>query len=382
MLVDRQLSKTIQETKKSILLLGPRQTGKSTLLKGLSPDLVINLADEIQYFNHLRNTELIKELTTQKKIILVDEIQRIPSLLNTIQVLIDDNPKQRFLLTGSSARKLRRGNANLLPGRVIRFELGPLTFLELGEEEFELKRALSRGCLPGIHLDETNDWKAVLNSYVALYLKEEIQAEALTKDIQGFTRFFDVTLSKSGQHIDFSKYASQAMVERLTARRYFDILIDTLVVEEVLPFSKSATRRLVQHPKFYCFDVGVLNSILGSYSLAQDRIGNLFEHFIFQQIRSLQKNLGFDMRISSYRTEDQLEVDFVVERKTDVYAIEVKASRNVGVHDLKGLKSFQNYFGKKLNSWVLYLGTETRELQGGIEILPWQKGLKQLFEIP
>lgn len=379
MYINRQISKNIEKSKKSVLLIGPRQTGKSTILQNLKPELSINLADEQVYFQHLKDPSLLRQVVGKKKLVLVDEIQRIPSLLNTVQALIDEDKNRRLLLTGSSARKLKRGNANLLPGRVIYYELGPLNYFEIGENEFELKKALTRGLLPGVYLDTADDWKDVLQSYVALYLKEEVQAEALTRDIQGFSRFFDVTIAKSGQHIDFTKYASQAMIERNTARRYFDILIDTLILDPIEPFAKSTKRRLIQHPRFYCFDVGVLNSCLGSWQLSQDRVGLLFEHFIIQQIRSLQKSLRLNLRLSTYRTENNAEVDLIVEKESDIFAIEIKASKNIGPSDLRGLKSFSEFYGKKVHSWIFYLGDQHRELDN-IEIFPWAQGLQALFQ--
>lgn len=378
--ISRQLAEIIKKTKKSVLLIGPRQTGKSTLFNELKLDLVINLADDETYFQHIKNPSLLKEVVGRHKKILIDEIQRIPSMLNSVQVLIDNDKTKQFFLTGSSARKLRRGNANLLPGRVIYFELGPLTIFELGQKKFSLEKALSKGMLPGIYLDDSDDWKKSLKSYVNLYLKEEIQAEALTRDIQGFSRFFEVTLTKSGQHIDFAKYAAQAMIDRTTAKRYFDILIDTLVIDQLEPFAASGRRRLIQHPKYYCFDVGVLNAILGGWVLTADRKGMLFEHFIYQQIRSIQKSMDIEMRITTYRTENNLEVDFIIEIEKEVFAVEVKASKNVGKSDLRGLKSFSEYYNKPHQSLVLYNG-ENSLIVEKIEILPWQLGLKKIFSI-
>lgn len=378
--INRQISEIISKSKKSILLLGPRQTGKSTLLEGLNPQIIVNLADEETYFSHLKNPGLIKEVVGKNKKIMIDEIQRIPSMLNTIQYIIDSDKSKQFFITGSSARKLRRGNANLLPGRILNFELCPLTFFELNQNQFELSKALSRGLLPGIYLDNSSDWKKTLKSYVALYLKEEVQAESLTRDIQGFSRFFEVTISNSGRHIDFSKYASHAMIERTTARRYFDILIDTLIVDQLEPFSASKTRRLIQHPKFYCFDVGVLNAALGGWEVTEDRRGLLFEHFIFQQLRSIQKALDLDIRFSTYRTENNAEVDFIIEINQEVFAIEVKASKNIGQSDLNGLKSFRDFYKKPHRSILLYLG-ETHRQSGEIEILNWKKGLLEIFSL-
>lgn len=379
--VKRQLLDTLNNSKKSLLIVGPRQTGKSTILSELSPDLIINLADEETYFNFLKNPSLIKEVSKSKKIIFIDEIQRIPSLLNTIQVLIDADKSKRFLLTGSSARKLKRGQANLLPGRIHYFELGPLNFFELDDNTFDINKALVRGMLPGIYFEESDDWKQTLKSYVAVYLKEEVQAEALTRDIQGFSRFFDVTIGKSGQSIDFSKYSSQAMIDRNTARRYFDILTDTLILDRIDSFTKTEKRRLIQHPKFYCFDVGVLNACLNGWSTGPDRIGNLFEHFIVQQIRSLQKSLNVDIRLTTYRTENNAEVDLILEVNNKVYALEIKASKNIGSTDLNGLKSFADFYGKKHEAIVLYMDQNERSMKDGIRALHWQQGLREIFNL-
>lgn len=376
--IDRQIFKIIEESKKSILLIGPRQTGKSTLFNQIPMDLKLNLADDETYFQHLKNPGLIKDLAKNKNRIFIDEIQRIPSMLNSIQVLIDNDKSKQFFLTGSSARKLRRGKANLLPGRVLNFEIGPLSFLELGDELFSLDKALQRGLLPGIYLDESTEWRKILKSYVSSYLKEEVQAEALTRDIQGFSRFFSYTIIQSGRHVDFTKFATQAMIDRTTARRYFDILVDTLIVTQLESFSPSKKTRLVQHPKFYCFDVGVLNSALGSWDVSEDRKGVLFEHFIFQQICSIQKGNDLEMKFSTYRTENSSEVDFIIEFNNEVYAIEVKASKNIGKSDLRGLKSFSNYYAKPHYSYILYQGDHTMTLDS-IEVLPWDLGIKKIF---
>ena len=379
MIINRQLYETISKSKKSFLLIGPRQTGKSTILRLLKPDLIINLADEEVYFQYLKNPGLLKQATKGKSNIFVDEIQRIPSLLNSIQVIIDDDKTKRFLLTGSSARKLKRGQANLLPGRLHYYELGPLTFDEIEEKNFDFEKALTRGLLPGIYFDETDDWKQTLKSYVALYLKEEVQAEALTRDIQGFSRFFDVTIAKSGQYIDYAKYASQAMIEKTTARRYFDILIDTLILDCIPSFSSSKNKRLIQHPKFYCFDIGVLNGAVGNWATGLDRIGLLFEHFILQQIRSLQKGLNIEVQIFTYRTGNNAEVDFIVKKENEIFAVEVKATKNIGSSDLRGLKSFADFYQKKHKSIILYLGETELEMDHNIQVLPWKKGLDFIF---
>lgn len=377
MLIKRSLANKISNLKKSLLLLGPRQTGKSTLIQELNPDLEINLADQESFVRHLSDPGLIKNEVKKYKKIFVDEVQRIPSLLNTIQVLIDKDKSKQFLLTGSSARKLRQGKANLLPGRIVHFELGPLTISELGEQ-FDVARALQLGLLPGIYLEEDTELaKKTLRSYAATYLKEEIQAESLTRNLEGFSRFFQIVASRSGDHIDFTKMASQSMIERTSAKRYYDILIDTLVVQEVPAFTRSQRRRLIQHPRFYFFDTGVLNGCLENFQVSQDRLGSLFEHLFVQLLTSAAKGQDHTIKVSNYRTEAGAEVDFVFERGSEVYAIEVKATKNIGPTDLRGLKSFSEFYGKKHTPLIVYLGERELEIDK-VLVLPISEAMKTL----
>ncbi len=380
-LIPRSLSHFLVESKKSILLLGPRQTGKSTLMASLKPDITINLAREHTYLEFARNSlELEERLAVLRKgSIFIDEIQRLPSLLNTIQAILDDHPKQyRFLLTASSARKLKKGNANLLPGRIHAFYLGPLTCQEL-DYKINIKEALAFGSLPGIVTEpDEREKKLTLQSYAAIYLKEEIQSEALTKNIEGFSRFIYVIAALATQFLDFTKLGSEAGITRQSAIRYFEILEDTLIARRCLPFAKSQRKRLVQHPRIFFFDVGVLNGLIGSYDVSADRIGMLFEHFIFNQLIETAASLNQPINISSYRTEHGAEVDFILESHRELIAIEVKASRHVSTTDLRGLKNFQQYYGKPVRAVVLYLG-EQKKIVDNVEVLPWMEFFKTIF---
>jgi predicted AAA+ superfamily ATPase len=374
-IIPRTLRHFLVESKKSILLLGPRQTGKSTLMASLSPDITINLAREHTYLEFARNPRELEERLAALSggVIFIDEIQRLPSLLNTIQAIIDEHAGQfRFLLTGSSARKLKRGNANLLPGRIHAFYLGALTCREL-DYKMNIREALAFGTLPGIVTDINEaEKKLTLQSYAATYLKEEIQSEALTKNIEGFSRFIYVTAAVATQFLDFTKLASEAGISRQSAMRYFDILEDTLIVKRCMPFAKSHRKRLVQHPRFFFFDVGVLNGLIGSYDVSADRIGMLFEHFIFNQLIETAESLNHPIKISSYRTEYGVEVDFIVETHHELIAIEAKASTQVSTSDLRGLKNFREYYGKPMRSVVLYLGLH-KKIIDDVEILPWME---------
>jgi predicted AAA+ superfamily ATPase len=374
---ERRIAAALARARKSVLLLGPRQTGKSTLIRRLEPDLEINLSDEETYLEFLRQPGLLKHVIGRSRSVFVDEVQRIPSLLNTIQYILDRGDGVKFYLTGSSARKLRRGRANLLPGRLFTYELGPLTCSELGEH-FDESAALRKGLLPGVYTDpEPASWTKLLRSYATTYLKEEIQAEALTRNLEGFSRFFDVACAASGDFIDFTKFASRAAIERMTARRYFDVLADTLLVRSVEPFTKSTRRRIVQHPRYYVFDVGVLNGALKNFEVSGDRAGTLFEHLVLQLIVSEAASRDLDYRVSVYRTEAGAEVDFIVELGKVVFAVEVKASRIVDKGDLRGLKSFGEFYGRRHTPLVVYRGDRSLTIDG-VEVLGLAKALAVL----
>ncbi|OGT59415.1 MAG: hypothetical protein A3F43_03885 [Gammaproteobacteria bacterium RIFCSPHIGHO2_12_FULL_42_10] len=378
--IPRKISQILMRSKKSILLLGPRQTGKSTLMANFNPTISINLARESTYLAFASNAAELEERLIKLKqgTILIDEVQRLPSLLNTVQVLMDDYPHQfRFLLTGSSARKLKKGKANLLPGRIHAFHLGPLTCEELNFK-LDIKSALAFGTLPGILTEVSEENKRLtLESYAAIYLKEEIQSEALTKNIEGFSRFIYVIAAETTHFLDFSKFSSEAMIPRQSAVRYFEILEDTLIIKRCEPFSKSQRKRLIQHPRFFLFDVGVLNGLMKNFTVSSDRIGMLFEHFIFNQLSEFAISHNENIRLSSYRTEHGVEVDFIMERKNEITAIEVKASKNIAERDLRGLKNFRQYLGKAVRSVVLYMGEHPKVIDH-IEILPWKDFFKEM----
>ncbi len=374
MLIHRTLLESLKKSKKSFLLLGPRQTGKSTLIKELSPEVSINLANEQTYLDFAKNPKELEERLASKKIktVFIDEVQRLPSLLNTLQDLLDnsDSPP-RFYLTGSSARKLKRGGANLLPGRIHTYRLGPLASSEL-DYQLSTKVAMETGLLPGIYTESSPEEKIkTLRSYSGTYLKEEIQAEALTKNLEGFSRFLFVIAQASGHFLDLAKLSSEAAISRQSAQRFFEILEDTLLVHRVSAFSKSEWKRLIQHPKFYFFDTGVLNALLGNFHASDDRKGLLFENLFHSQLIASAYARDLEIRVSSYRTEHGAEVDFIVEIERKIWAIELKASRNVGASDLTGLKSFATFLGKTHHPVVAYLGDVEKKIEG-IDILPWQ----------
>lgn len=382
MMYKRTIKDLILETKSSILLIGPRQTGKSTLMRDLKPDLIINLAEEKTFLNFASRPDLLEEIISQEKskTVFIDEIQRIPSLLNTIQAIIDANPKKiRFFLTGSSARKLKRGSANLLPGRVIALQMTPLSLEEINYN-YSIDSLLSYGLLPGIFIEENFKEKSLLlSSYGATYLKEEVQAEALTKNIEGFSRFLFAVAAKNGEFLDFTKLGSQSNITQKTASRFFEILEDSLIVFRLNAYAKSSFRRLVQHPKFYFFDTGVLNSLLGGYKVTADRKGMLFETLVMNLIRNLLTSKSIPFEMSTYRTSTGAEVDLILNTEDSEWAIEIKASQNIGTNDLNGLKSFAEISKNKPNKMIIYLGNLSRKIED-VSILPLNQAMKLLAQ--
>lgn len=379
--VERLLTGKLQAGAKSVLLLGPRQTGKSTLLLGLQPELVINLARENEFLAYSSDPDLFSERIegSGARLILVDEIQRIPALLNTIQALLDESRGRRplrFLLSGSSARKLRRGHANLLPGRVFTYRLGGFCARELGYE-VDTARALGHGFLPEPYLEsDLATREKLLESYSATYLKEEIQAEALSRNIQGFARFLMAMASASGQVVDFSKLASKAKVSRTSCIRFVELLEDTLIAERIFPFEEAERADVIRHPKLYFFDAGVLNGLLGNFGASADRRGMLFEHLVFSQLRDSAMARDLPLEIRFFRTRHGLEVDFIVQFGREVWAIETQAG-NATERDLGGLRAFHDYYPKARHR-ILVTPKEKARKKDGILICDWITLLREM----
>jgi predicted AAA+ superfamily ATPase len=374
--LDRLIAPRLRGTKKSVLLLGARQVGKSTLIRALGAELIINLADEAVYLSYAKDPgRLRREVSALRSPsrIIIDEVQRVPSLLNTVQALMDEGARHRFILTGSSARKLKRGQANLLPGRVLFEVLDPLSIWELGED-FDLERALQVGTLPGIYLDRESGTD-VLDSYVATYLREEIQAEALLRDVGSYARFLDLAAAGSGQWVNYSKLASDAEIAKETIRRYYQILEDTLLAFRIPPFEvKRSPRRVSQRDRVLFFDVGVRNALLGLHRgpLPSTEKGHVFEHWFILQCLYFIRARRLPWQVSAYRTESGAEVDLVIDTKASLIAIECKLGRTVGTGDLTGLRSFAGVAHRPLKAFVVFRGERAQRLGAGIEAVPYQ----------
>lgn len=263
----------------------------------------------------------------------------------------------------------------MLPGRVVALQMTPLTLEELGYK-FNLDELLSYGCLPGI-LREKNkkERELTLSSYGATYLKEEIQAEALTKNIEGFSRFLFVVAAKNGEFLDYAKLGSQSGITQKTASRFFEILEDSLIVFRLESYAQDSLRRLVKHPKFYFFDMGVLNSLTGSFRVSADRRGSLFESFIVLSIRNLLISKAASFRLSTYRSQGGAEVDLILNLAEMEFAIEIKASRNISPSDLLGLKSFSEVSENSPVKLIVYLGSFARKIKD-VSVLPYVEALK------
>ncbi len=380
-MISRLINKKILNSSKSILLLGPRQTGKSTLLNSMKPDLMVNLAMESEFLRYSTNIDLLESLIESEKprLVFIDEIQRIPSMLNSIQAIIDQAKNKKpikFLLSGSSARKLRRGHANLLPGRIFTYNLGGLCAKEL-DYKMDLNKALRVGCLPEPYFEKNVEiGRKLLESYSSTYLKEEIQAEALSRNIQGFARFLALMANVSGTILDYSKISSKAKVSRTSCVRFVEILEDTLVAQKVCVFEGAPDADTIKHSKIYFFDVGVLNGLLNNYEASPDRIGNLFEHFIFSQIRNTAMALDLPFEIFFFRTRNGVEVDFIVKLRNKIFAIEVKIG-DISNSDLTGLRAFRNYY-PKVHKCIAVSTKEKSRIVDNILIMDWARMLKVL----
>jgi uncharacterized protein len=377
----RTIEPRLRAIKKHVLLLGARQVGKSTLTRALNPDLVINLADEAAYLGYAKDpARLRRELAALQKpcLVVLDEIQRIPTLLNSIQAEIDEGSRHRFILTGSSARKLKRGGANLLPGRILLEHLDPLSVWELGDQ-FDLDRVLQVGSLPGIYLDRESA-ADVLDSYTTVYLREEIQAEAILRDIGAYARFLDIAAISSGSFINYSKLASDTEIPKETVRRFFQILEDTLLAHRLAPFS-SQSRRVSQRDRVILFDVGVRNALMGihRHPPTPTEKGPLFEQWIILQCLYFARAHHLPWRLNSYRTEGGAEVDLVIDTHRALIAIECKSGRTVGPSQLGGLSAFVAATKRRVSPYVVYRGERAQRFDNGIMAVPYLQFFREIL---
>jgi predicted AAA+ superfamily ATPase len=368
-------------SRKSAFLWGPRKTGKSTyLLEKFPQSIVYDFLQTDLFLDYskrpslLRERLLAKDRMTLKHPVILDEVQKIPQILDEVHWLIE-NKGLSFILCGSSARKLKRGKANLLGGRAWRFEMFPLVSAEL--KNLDLLKALNHGMIPIHHLED-NPEKS-LKAYTQDYLKEEVLAEGLTRNVPAFSRFFDAMAYSHGELTNYSNIARDCGVDSKTVREYYQILVDTLMGRFVEPFKRRQDRQIISKAaKFYLFDVGVAG-IVTKRKIFEERgesFGKAFEHFIFMELvaHSSYKELGYE--INFWRTKSGLEVDFVL-AKGEV-AIEVKGGSRVNQKDLRSLMAFiEEYSPKKA---LLICNEKEERVQGRVRIMPWRNFLENLWE--
>lgn len=362
---------------KSFFLFGPRGTGKTTWLKTHFPKAVYLDLLEAELFNDLlaRPDRLEKFIPPDfKDWVILDEVQRVPALLNEVHRLIESR-KIKFILTGSSARKLKKQEVNLLAGRALTYRLYPLTIPELGKD-FNLHQSLQHGHLPSVFSEP--DQRKYLESYVMTYLEQEILQEGLTRNLGAFSRFLETASFSQGAFLNVSEVARECAVHRKVAENYFSILEDLMTAYALPIFSKRAKRRLIRHHKFYFFDVGVYRTLRpkGPLDAPEEIEGIALETLLLQELKAFNDyfELGYDLFY--WRTANGLEVDFVLYNSKKIMAIEVKRTARITSSHLRGLRAFlQDYPGAK--AFMLYGGSKTLR-EGDIQIVPFELFLRNI----
>lgn len=363
----------------SYFLFGPRGTGKSTYIHMIYPDsLWIDLLKPDIFRTYLAKPERLIELidgNPEKTTIVIDEVQKCRALLDVVHQLTESNPVLKFVLTGSSARKLRRGAANLLAGRLLEVSMHPFMAIELGNK-FDFDAALILGLVPLIV--DSPDAKARLNAYVSLYLKEEVQAEGLVRDTGRFARFLESISFSHGSVLSISAVARECEVGRKTVEGYIEILEDLLLAFRIPVFSKRAKRHLVKHEKFYYFDTGVYRSIrpTGPLDRREEIEGVALEGLVAQHLRAWCAYRGSDHQLYYWRTKSGNEVDFVVYGEDSFIALEVKRTAKINNKDLVSLKSFREDYPEATVGF-LYLGKDRLNING-ILCVPCEHFLRRL----
>ncbi len=362
---------------KSFFLFGPRGTGKTAWVQAQFPKaLYLDLLETGLYVDLLAKPQRLETLIPPgfQDWVIIDEVQKIPALLNEVHRLIEKK-HYRFVLTGSSARSLRKKGVNLLAGRALTFSMYPLTSIELGSD-FNLQTSLQYGHLPSIFSEQ--DPARYLDAYVHTYLQEEVLQEGLTRSLGNFMRFSEIASFSQGCLLNLSEIAREVGIHRKVVESYFSILEDLLLAFRLPVFSKRAKRDLMVHPKFYFFDVGVFRTLRPQGPL--DRVAELegpaLETLFIQEWRALNDYYAWEYQAFYWHTRKGLEVDFVFYGKKGIMAFEIKRSHTFTQSDFKGLRAFsEDYPEAKL--YFLY-GGDRREYHGNIEIIPFKEALQSL----
>ncbi len=373
---------TALQRNKSILLLGSRQVGKTTLLMELSIDRTITLARPAirqQYEQNIetysQEIESFAEKIGKKPLIAVDEIQKVPELMDATQDLIDRNIAQ-FILTGSSARKLKKQHQlNWLPGRVVYFHLDPLTLQELPKSHQQLEKILLYGTLPGIVMDSDNEAREQdLESYVITYLEEEIRQEALVRKLGDFAKFLQLAAVESGQLANFNNISKDIGVAQTTIASYYQILEDCLIAERIEPFTKtsSARRRLVKTCKYLFFDLGIRRLAAKEGDRLPDKLmGQLFEQFIGLELLHIARSHAKRITLNFWRDLEGREIDWIISYKEKILPIEVKWTDKPTIKDARHLKTFLSDYHLK-TGYIVCRCHQSQKLDEQITAIPWQ----------
>lgn len=372
----------------SFFLFGPRQTGKTSLIqefmdkKTWKVDLLLN---EI-FFKYSKNPELFRKESEEKiktgfKKIFVDEVQQVPRILNEIQALMSAHPEVQFILTGSSARKLKRGAANLLGGRAVERHLFPFIYSEI-KESFDLDEVLQYGSLPPVYGKTSEQQADILNAYVNVYLREEIQSEGLVRNLGGFSRFLEISAAQFGELVNFTSIARDCHLTARSVQSYYEILEDTLVGFRLEPWAKSARKRMIGHPKFYFFDNGVTNAINKNLKGEINPLlkGRLFEQFIVLETMRLIHYKRSEANIYFWRTNHGAEIDLLIEKHGQLKAAcEIKSSSNISGAHLSGIRAFRQE-NQKVPCFVICRADNAYELDS-VKVLPWQSYLEKINDL-
>ena len=363
----------------SFFLFGPRGTGKSTFVRQSFPKAVyLDLLDPERVRSLSAMPERLKEIVqahTGSRYVVIDEIQKVPDLLMVVHSLIESQKGWTFILTGSSARKLKRTGVNLLGGRALLHTLHPFMAAELGEN-FDLGQALRYGLLPVVMASD--EPAEVLRSYAALYLREEVQMEGLVRNIGNFSRFLEAISFSHASILNISNVARECEVERKVVEGYVGILEDILLGWRLPVFTKRAKRKLSVHPKFYLFDAGVFRSLRpqGPLDRPEETEGQALEGLVAQHLRAWSAYSRLKPELFYWRTQSGVEVDFIVYGMEGLWALEVKNAKKIHPSDLRGLKSFQEEFPQS-KALLLYRGQD-RLKKDKILCLPCQDFLQSL----
>jgi uncharacterized protein len=365
-------------TQKSFFLFGPRGTGKTSWVTHFFPEaLYIDLLKNRDYTLLQADPSRLEAivLSHDSPWIIIDEVQKIPALLDEVHRLIEHH-KKSFILTGSSSRQLKRGGANLLAGRALTYHMHPLTANEIGSS-FNLNKALNYGLLPSSYLE--TDSRSFLESYIATYLREEVLQEGLVRNIGAFSRFMELASFSQGCQLNLSNIAREVGTSRKIIASYFEILEDLLIAIQIPCFTKRAQRKLMQHPKFYYFDTGVFWKLRpkGPLDTPNEIGGAAFETLFLQHLRAIIDYYRLDLSIYFWRTTTDLEVDFILYGEQGLFAFELKSRRYVDRKDFSALKAFQQDY--PIAHCYLIYGGEHAEKHGDITLLPL---LQALFKLP